>query len=73
MSEQPKQLIWLDNGDTLRRYLFAQCFGNVVGQAYLFQLQTNSLVDIGKLVDFSLQSADIAASKIESAGDPSSI
>lgn len=72
MSNQPKQLIWLDNGDTLRRYLFAQCFGNVVGQAYLYQLQTNSLVDIGKLVDFSLQSADVAASKIERAGDPPS-
>ncbi len=72
MSEQPKQLIWLDNGDTLRRYLFAQCFGNVVGQAYLYQLQTNNLVDIGKLVDFSLQSADVAASKIERGGDPSS-
>ncbi len=69
MPEESKQFIWLDSGETLRRYLFAQCFGNIVGQAYLFQLQANTQVDIGKLVDFALQSADAAASRIEQASD----
>lgn len=63
--EETNKLIWLDNEETLKRYLFAQCFGNVVGQAYLFGLQTKSEVNIDSLVDFSLKCADVAANKLK--------